>query len=84
MATFNIKNSKVKQISDSGTNVLSDQVKIAAKERERGAIFATRFGVIGTVATLVALLVSLYQCHRAYGWWFFGLQSDAQSESNSN
>ena len=70
MADFNIHNSRVDQITDSGTNI-----KFAEKDLrvvnwwER---LTSWYGILGTTVTLLSALLALYVMHLQYGWWFFG------------
>lgn len=70
MAEFNIKNSTVGQINESGPNI---QVTGTIPERKTlWNHFCTWYGLLGTTIGIISAVGGWYGLHLQYGLWFFG------------
>lgn len=74
MAEFNIHNSTVGQINDSGTNIANVQAD-AAGRKTWWDYFNTWYAIWGTTVGILSTLLAWYVMHLQYNWWFFGLKS---------
>jgi hypothetical protein len=70
MGTFNFKDSKVGQVSDSGDNINISN-PIPPKSRSLWDHFCTWYGIVGTTVTIASAFLAWYALHLQYGWWFF-------------
>ncbi len=65
MAKFNISNSKISQVSSSGTNV---------QVRERSNKLTSFINWASLIGTLLSILSVWLFCWQVFGWWFFGIE----------
>lgn len=72
MAEFNINNSTVNQLNDSGDNLI-----VASKEGRCSASLlswvVSAYGIVATTISIVGGVIGWYAAHIQYGIWFFGL-----------